>query len=131
MEITLVRLLRTTFDRTVTLLEELTGEPRWVGYYDILIKIRMSRGSIACDVVGLPPHLNLGYEIDFDRGHQDALHSILGFETGIEKFSVVVDVLGKYKPMTTGLATIRSPALSEASGIRLSSLSCSETSRCP
>jgi hypothetical protein len=46
----------------------------------------------------LIPCLNLGYEIDFDRGHQDALHSIRGFETGIEKFSVVVDVLGKYKP---------------------------------
>ena len=96
-------LLRTPFDRTVTLLEELTGEPRWVGDYDILIKIRMSRGSIACDVVGLPPHLNLGYEIDCDRGHQDALHSILGFETGIEKFSVLVDVLGKYKPNGNGV----------------------------
>jgi hypothetical protein len=35
-------------------------------------------------------HLNLGHEIDFDRGHQDALH------------------------MATGLATIRSPPLSEA-----------------
>ena len=53
MEVTLVELLRTTFDRTVTLLEALTGEPRWVGDYDILIKIRMSRGSIVCDVVGL------------------------------------------------------------------------------
>jgi hypothetical protein len=49
------------------------------------------------------PHLNLGYEIDFDRGHQDALHSILGFETGIEKFSVLVDVLGKYKPNGNGV----------------------------
>jgi hypothetical protein len=71
------------------------------------------------------PHLNLGYEIDFDRGHQDALHYILGFETGIEKFSVVVDVLGKYKPNGNRLATIRSLALSGASGIHLSSLSCS------
>ena len=49
------------------------------------------------------PHLNLGYAIDFDRGHQDALHYILGFETGIEKFSVVVDVLGKYKPNGNGV----------------------------
>jgi Putative MetA-pathway of phenol degradation len=49
------------------------------------------------------PHLNLGYEIDFDRGHQDALHYILGFETGIEKFSVVVDLLGKYKPNGNGV----------------------------
>jgi len=71
------------------------------------------------------PHLNLGYEMDCDRGHQDALHYILGFETGIEKFSVVVDVLGKYKPNGNGLATIHSLVLSEASGIRVSSLSCS------
>jgi hypothetical protein len=49
------------------------------------------------------PDLNLGYQIDFDRGHQDAPHYILGFETGIKKFSVVVDLLGKYKPNGNGV----------------------------
>ena len=41
---------------------------------------------------------------NFDRGHHDALHSILGSGTGLEKFSVVVDVLGKYKPHGNGVA---------------------------
>jgi len=102
-EVILVGLLRTTFDRTVTLLEELTGEPRWVGYYDILIKIRMSRGSMAWDVVGLPPTSISDMRLTSTGGHQEALHSMLGFDTGIEKFSVVVDVLGKYKPNGNGV----------------------------
>ena len=49
------------------------------------------------------PHLNLGYEIDFNRSKQDALNYVLGFEVGIEKFSALVDLLGRYKPNGNGI----------------------------
>ena len=43
------------------------------------------------------PHLNLGYETAVDRGNRNSLEYVVGFEVGMEQFTVALDLLGSHR----------------------------------
>jgi hypothetical protein len=51
----------------------------------------------------LTPHVNLGYEFNLDRGHQSALHYVVGFDVGNATLTAAAELLGSHAPSGTGI----------------------------
>src|SRR5262249_13353667 len=43
------------------------------------------------------PHINFGYETAVDRSNRDSLEYVVGFDVGIEQFTVAFDLLGSHR----------------------------------
>jgi len=67
------------------------------------LNFRTNRPGVWRSPIHITPHLNLGYEFNLDRGHQDALEYVLGFDAGTQTWTVAGEFLGSHELAGDGI----------------------------